>query len=280
MNNKSRYIIYFLMILCILQISCTIAPKKYATVSIKGSDTMLKLVEKLAEEYMKANPGISIYVSGGGSASGIKALSREECQIAMASRKLTNDEIKKIADKFYTIAVSYLIARDAVSIYVSDKNPVKNVSLEQARGIFEGTINNWKQLGGENAQIIPIIRNPMSGTHLFFKEHILNGREFTKDAVQKATFDEVLTAIKADKNAVGFGGIGNYSHVRHLFIDNVEPLEENVMNDKYPLNRYLYFYTVKSAGGAEKQFINWVISNEGQKIIKNEGYIPIWMIKF
>lgn len=241
---------------------------------------MLKLVERLAEEYMKTHPGISIYVSGGGSANGIKAINRGECQIAMASRKLTNDEIKKIADKYYSIAVSYLIAKDAVSIYVSESNPVKNITFEELRGIFDGSIKNWKELGGNDAEITPIIRNPMSGTHLFFKEHILNGKEFTNNAIQKATFDEVLSAIYANKNAVGFGGIGNFSKVRHLFINNIEPIEENVINDKYPLNRYLYFYTVKSAGGVEKQFIDWIISYDGQKIIKESGYVPIWMIRF
>ncbi len=269
------------LIICILFIfSCTPVPKQFASFSIKGSDTMLKLVEKLAQEYMIANPGISIYVSGGGSTAGIKALSRGECNIAISSRKLTNEEIKNIAEKYYTIALSYLIARDAVSVYVSNKNPIDNITSSQLKGIFEGSITNWKDINGKDAKIIPIIRNPMSGTLLFFKEHILQGKDFTKNAIQKATFDEVLTSIKEYPNAIGFGGIGTFKDVKHLFIDGIEPIEENVMNDKYPLNRYLYFYTVKTANKIEKDFIDWVISNEGQKIIKTEGYIPIWMIKF
>ena len=271
---------YFLLALILSVTACTPVPKKFATISIKGSDTMLKLVEMLAEDYMRANQGVSIYVYGGGSASGIKALSKEECNIAMASRKLSAEEVKKIADKFYTIAVSYLIAKDALSVYVNSDNPIKNLNIPQLAEIFSGKHKNWKEYSGLDMLIIPIIRTPMSGTHIYFKEHILNASDYSGDAVSKSTFDEVLKELKSNKSAIGFGGIGSFSGVKHLNIENVEPTEENVINDTYPLNRYLYFYTVRSANGEVKAFINWVLSPEGQKIIKKSGYIPIWTVKF
>ena len=260
--------------------SCTPVPKKFATISIKGSDTMLKIVEMLAEEYMKANQGVSIYVYGGGSANGIKALSREECNIAMASRKLTAEEIKKIADRFYSIAVSYLIAKDALSVYVNMDNPIKNFDIEKLSEIYSGNKKNWKEFGGSDLSIRPIVRTPMSGTHIYFKDHILNDREFSESCVSKASFDEVLKEIKSNKSAIGFGGLGVYNGVKHLNINGVEPTEDNVIRDKYPLTRYLYFYTVRSANGEVKAFINWVLGAEGQRIIKKSGYIPIWTVKF
>ncbi len=276
----NKYIKYSLIALILLATACTPVPKKFATISIKGSDTMLKLVEMLAEEYMRANQGVSVYVYGGGSASGIKALSKEECNIAMASRKLSAEEVKKIADKFYSIAVSYLIAKDALSVYVNSGNTVNNLTIEQLAGIFSGQNKNWKAFSGADLPIIPIVRTPMSGTHIYFKEHILNGSDFSASAISKSTFEEVLAELRSNKSAIGFGGIGKFSGVKHLNIGNVEPTEENVINDKYPLNRYLYFYTVRSAGGEVKAFINWVLSTEGQNIIKKSGYIPIWTVKF
>lgn len=276
-----RFFIKYLLIAFMLCVTaCTPVPKKFATISIKGSDTMLKLVEMLAEEYMKSNQGVSIYVYGGGSASGIRALSKEECNIAMASRKLSAEEVKKIADKFYSIAVSYLIAKDALSVYVHSDNPIKNLSIPQLAEIFSGKQKTWKEYSGLDMPITPIIRTPMSGTHIYFKEHILNGSDFFGDAIPKSTFEEVLKELKSNKSAIGFGGIGNFSGVKHLNVEGVEPTEENVINDKYPLNRYLYFYTVRSANGEVKAFINWVLSSEGQRIIKKSGYIPIWTVKF
>ena len=269
-----------IIVLLLFAVNCTPIPQKFATISIKGSDTMLKLVEMLAEEYMKANQGVSIYVYGGGSASGIRALSREECNIAMASRKLSAEEVKKIADKFYSIAVSYLIAKDALSVYVHSDNPIQNLNILQLAEIFSGKNKNWKEYMGPDQEIFPIIRTPMSGTHIYFKEHILNGSDFADDAISKSTFEEVLKVLRANKSAIGFGGIGNFQGVKHLNIENIEPTEENVINDKYPLNRYLYFYTVRSANGEVKAFINWVLSSEGQRIIKKSGYIPIWTVKF
>ena len=274
------FVKYSMIVLLLLATSCTPVPKKFATISIKGSDTMLKLVEMLAEEYMKANQGVSIYVYGGGSASGIKALSKEECNIAMASRKLSAEEVKKIADKFYSIAVSYLIAKDALSVYVNSDNKVNNLSTAQLESIFSGKSKNWKEFGGIDLPIIPIVRTPMSGTHIYFKEHILKGSDYTKDAISKSSFDEVLKELKSNKLAIGFGGIGKFAGIKHLNIENIEPTEENVINDKYPLNRYLYFYTVRSANGEVKAFINWVLGSDGQKIIKKSGYIPIWTVKF
>lgn len=264
----------------VIATACTPVPKKFATISIKGSDTMLKLVEMLAEEYMRANQGVSIYVYGGGSASGIRALSKEECNIAMASRKLSAEEVKKIADKFYSIAVSYLIAKDALSVYVHSDNPIQNLNISQLAEIFSGKHKNWEEYSELDMPILPIIRTPMSGTHIYFKEHILNGSDFSGNAISKSTFEEVLKELKSNKSAIGFGGIGNFSGVKHLNVESVEPTEENVINDKYPLNRYLYFYTVRSANGEVKAFINWVLGSEGQRIIKKSGYIPIWTVKF
>jgi phosphate transport system substrate-binding protein len=241
---------------------------------------MLPLAEALSQEYMKANPGISVYVYGGGTGGGIKALSRGEVDIAMSSRKISPEEIKSIADKFYSIAVNYLIAKDALCIYANKSNKIKDLSFNQVKDIFSGKITNWKEVGGDDAAIIPIIRNPNSGTYTYFKQHVLVDREYSSNCLVRSSFDDLQKEISSSKYSIGIGGIGGSQNLNHLKIDGIEAIEENVINDRYPISRYLYFYTAKSAAGYIKDFIDWTLSAEGQKVIKKSGYIPIWTIRF
>ena len=276
-----KKIIYILLIsLLLLNTACTFSPHNFAVITIKGSDTMLKLGEILAEEYMKTHPGISIYVYGGGTAGGIKALSKNEADIAMTSRKLTSDEIKNIADRFSSLAMSYMIAKDALSIYVNSENKVKNFTVDQLRGIFEGKITNWCKLGGDSADIVPVTRTPNSGTYIYFKEHILVNSDYTPQVLIRPSFEDLLKEVQSNKYAISFGGFVTNPGIVHANIEGVIPSEENIINDSYPINRYLYFYTIKSAQGHVKDFIDWVISPEGQKIVKNSGYFPLWTIRF
>lgn len=275
-----KFFLYISFIVLIGFGGCTFSPNKFAVITIKGSDTMLQLMEVLAQEYMKANPGISIYVYGGGTAGGIKAISRGEADIAMTSRKLTNDEIKKISDRFSSLAVSYMVAKDALSIYVNPNNKVKNFTLEQLKGIFSGKITNWKALGGDDAEIIPVTRTPNSGTYIYFKEHILVNSDFTPQVLIKSSYEELLKEISSNKYAVSFGGFVTAPGIIHANVEGIEPTEESIINDRYPINRYLYFYTINNARGHIKDFIDWVLSPDGQKIVKRTGYFPLWTVSF
>jgi len=269
---------YFFIFLIL--IGCSAKPYKVAVIRIKGSDTMLILTQRLADEYMNLNPGISIYVEGGGTESGIKSMIKGETDICTASRLLKPDEAKLLADYYGSLGMYFLLAKDALSIYLNPANPVKNLTREDLKKIFTCEIKNWNELGGTKEPIIIINRSPNSGTYLYFQEHILEGENYCGNTETAATTEAVIEAVEKNKNAIGYGGIGFGEDVYHANIDGIEPIEENARNDTYPITRYLHFFTSKSPSGEIKNFIDWAISPEGQKIIREEGYIPLWEISF
>lgn len=271
MTLKNIYIIFL-----ILTASCSYNPNYNNVIRIVGSDTMLELTSNLAEQFMKENPGISVKVDGGGTATGIRTLINNETDICMASRNLKPDEAKMLADYYGSLGLLYLIAKDALSIYVNPENPVKNLNIGQLKDIFTGKISNWAKLGGKDTLVIPVIRNNNSGTFLYFKEHVLEGDEYSENSVIKSTTKEIVKFVSENINAVGYGGMGYTGNVIHANINGISPTEENVRNDTYPITRYLHFLTTKSPGGSIKKFIDWVLSPAGQSVIKKSGFIPLW----
>ncbi|MCU0332160.1 MAG: substrate-binding domain-containing protein, partial [Ignavibacteriaceae bacterium] len=152
------------LLIILFQFGCSFKPVEVARITIKGSDSMLPLTEKLAEEYMKQNPEISIYVYGGGSAEGIKALIRNEIDICTTSRNLEPQETKALAEYYGSVGLFYLIAKDALCVYINKSNPIKDYSIELIKNIFECKVINWNELGWEDQEIVPVIRNLNSGT--------------------------------------------------------------------------------------------------------------------
>ncbi len=275
--KRLKYLIFVFLFSLVLQ-NCGGAKFELVTLRIKGSDTMLRLTELLAEEYMKENTGASIYVEGGGTASGIKALGRGESDICTASRTLKSDEIKILANSFGSLGVSFLIAKDALSIYLNSANGVTNLSTEDLSKIFRCEVTNWKDLGGIDDPIMLISRSPNSGTYLYFKEHILDGKEYCENKTVLPTTEKVIAAVEENHNAIGYGGIGYQDGVALASVNGIAATAENVRNDKYPIVRYLYFYTPQSPKGAVKDFIDWVLSPDGQKVINRSGYVSLWDI--
>ena len=263
-------------IIFIFILGCSYNPSENLSIKIKGSDSMLLLTENLASEYMKLNPGISIYVYGGGTALGIKSLIAGEIDICTASRNLQPDEAKSLADYYGSVGLFYLIAKDALSVYVNQYNPVKNISMEELKNIFECEIVDWSMLGGKRQKMIPVIRNSNSGTFLFFKEHVLLGDEYCDEAVVEATTAEIIRYVEENENAIGYGGMGYKGKIAYANIDGIEPSEKNAQNDTYPLTRYLHFFTTNTPKGTVKKFIDWVLTPDGQNVIKQSGYIPLW----
>jgi len=249
--------------------------QKAQIVRIKGSDTMLILVTRWAEEYMKYKPNVSVYAEGGGTEKGVKALQKGKADICTASRPLQAQEARLLAEKYKYLGMSFLVAKDALSIYLNKNNPVKNLSPDNLKEIFKGEITNWNQVGGNNDPILVLIRSPNSGTHLYFKNHILDGEAYSEFAQIMPTTDDIVTAVSKNREAIGYGGIAYGPNVVHCKIDGVAPTEENVRNDSYPIIRYLYLYTTNTPRGEVKSFIDWVLK-DGQKIVKEVGYIPLW----
>lgn len=270
----------FLIFIMSLLVSCGSADYEVARIRIKGSDTMLKLTELLAEEFMKINPGISVYVSGGGTMNGVKALVKNDAEICMASRPLESDEIKIIADDHGSLGMSSLIAKDALSIYLHPDNPVNDLSLEQLKGIFTGRITNWKEVGGLDEKIIPVIRSNNSGTYLYFKEHVLNDESYTDKSIAKITTNSMIEEILKNKNAIGYGGMGLGNEIKHGSVNGIKASREASIDGLYPITRYLQFYTLKEPGGVIKKFIDFASSPTGQKIVEEQGFIPLWKITY
>ncbi len=246
-------------------------------IRVKGSDTMLRLTEKLAREYMKESGDVSIYVQGGGSATGAKALAEGGVDIAMTSRPLEPSEVKELSAKYSTVGLASLIAKDALSVYINRNNPVQNFALEELRSVFTCGIKNWKELGGEDLEIQVVLRPPNSGTYLYLKRHILKNDDYCSSAKTRATTSGVVEAVSENFGAIGYGGLGyGGDKIVKAKVEGVAPTEENALKDKYPISRYLYFYTIDKPKGAVKRFIEWTLSPKGQKVIEESGYISIW----
>lgn len=251
-------------------------------ITVKGSDTMVILGQKWAEVYMRAHPESKVQVTGGGSGTGFAALQNRQTDIANASRKIRAKETEQCIRAFGKRPREYPVALDGLSIYVHASNPIEALSLEEIRDIFTGKITNWKELGGKDAPIILYSRENSSGTYEFFKEHVLQGRDFSAKAQTLAGTAQVLQQVSQDPNAIGYGGAAYGKGARPLRVapakgaDPVAPTEENVLSHKYPIWRFLYVYlNPELEKGEIKSFLDWIRSDDGQKVVKDVGYYPL-----
>lgn len=246
---------------------------------IKGSDTMQILMNNLAKEFMIIHPGISIRVEGGGTASGVESLIGGAIDICAASRLLKAEEVSRIAEKYRSVGVYSIIAKDALSVYVHPVNPVKNLTLKQLKQIFTGEIINWREVGGTDSEITVIIRPPNSGTNSYFREHVLENDPYSPRAIILTTTQQIIGKIMQDPLAIGYGGIAFGPVEIHCQVNGINPSIDNVRYDLYPISRYLYLYTLQKPKGLAREFIDWTISLEGQRIVQQTGFISLWAIE-
>jgi len=244
-------------------------------IHIKGSETMLSLTQRLAEEYYRTHPHISFNIEGGGTSAGLKALTSDPTVICTASRIIEPGEIKSLANNFHTVGVSTSIAKDAVCIYVNKINKVKNFSLKQLKEIFTGKIRNWKDISGNDQDIEIFLRNDDSGTLQQFKNLVLEDRDFTIPSKTYTSVIDLIQAVEGDESSITFAGLSKEEGTK-CSVENIAPSLKNINYGIYPLTRYLYLITADLPEGEIKSFINWVIGPEGQTIIKEEGFIPLF----
>ncbi len=250
-------------------------------VTVKGSDTMVILGQRWAEAYMNATPGAIVMVTGGGSGTGIAALINGTTDICQASRSMRPDEKLKLRDRYQTMGVEIPVARDGVTIYVHESNPVPALTIAQVRDIYMGRITNWKQVGGRDATILLYGRENSSGTYGFFKEHVLGNRDFSDRLQALPGTSAVVNAVSKDANGIGYGGAAYAKGVREVPLRRDEkspaviPSLQSVSDGTYALSRHLFFYTRTKPAGDVKKFVDWVLSSEGQKIIGAVGYYPL-----
>ena len=266
----------------IAALAMTAATTYAGTITQKGSDTLVILAQKWAEKFMSQNPETKIQVTGGGSGTGFAALQNNTTDLANASRKIKAKEIESCIKAFGKRPTEYKVALDGLSVYVNKNNPVTELSIAQLNGIFTGKIKNWSELGGPNAPITVYSRENSSGTYEFFKEHVLQNKDFVASAQTMQGTAQVLQAVGKDANGIGYGGAAYGEGAKHLLVkkdDNspgVEPTEEYVIKGVYPIWRYLYIYVnpVRDTGEVAK-YLSWIRSNEGQSVVKDVGYFPL-----
>ncbi|MGD8396060.1 MAG: phosphate ABC transporter substrate-binding protein [Candidatus Eiseniibacteriota bacterium] len=246
------------------------------TIRIAGSDTMGPLLRRWAEVYMRMHADVAIYVDGGGSRRGIDRLIEGDVDLAAASRAMRANEVKRLHDRHGFLGLSVLTAKDALSVYLNRANPVDNLTIAQLRDIFTGTAHHWSAVGGNDIPILIIHRNPNSGTHFFFRQRVLEAAPYGGESRTVSTTQAVVDAVAAEPGAVGYGGLVFGESVRHCRIEGVEPTLDNVRNGTYPLARYLYLYAAGPLDGAIRQYVDWILSDEGQRTVAEVGYIPLW----
>lgn len=249
-------------------------------ISIKGSDTMVILVQRWTEVYPEKK-NVEFQVTGGGSGVGIAALINGTTDICASSRPMKPAEIDQLLAKSGSKGIEVRVARDGLSVYVHKTNPVKQLTVEQIGKIFRGEITNWKDVGGPNKTIVLYSRENNSGTYEFFKEHVLNKKDFAAQTQHMAGTAALINAVSKDPLAIGYGGAAYAKNVKPVAVATdaskpyVLPNEKTILSNEYPIARFLYFYLKARPEGETKKFIDWVIGKGGQKTVQEVGYYPI-----
>ncbi len=263
-------------------LSLTLPSAEAGSITAKGSDTLVILAQKWAEVYMKKNPQTTIQVTGGRSGTGFAALQNQTTDLANASRPIKPKEKAECIKAFKAVPTEYQVALDGLSVYVHGSNPINELTLAQLDDIFTGKVTNWKAVGGADAPITLYSRENSSGTYEFFKEHVLQKKDFAASAQTMPGTAAVLQAVAKDRNGIGYGGAAYGEGAKALKVKAtdaspaVEPTAENIANQTYPIWRYLYIYVNPNLDKGEiAAYLNWIRSDEGQAIVQDVGYFPL-----
>jgi phosphate transport system substrate-binding protein len=283
---KKNWILFCLLAILMLN-GCSRQNQQANAIQIKGSDTMVNLGQAWAEAFMKVNPKVSVAVTGGGSGTGIAALLSNTCDIAELSRELKPEEIFMAKQKGFE-PKQITVALDGLAVVVHPANPVSRLTLDQLAAIFSGSVSNWQEVGGTDLAIVVLSREVNSGTHVYFKEHVLRrGRkesqvEFAANALMLSSSQAIADEVAQNPGAIGYYGMGYISAKEKalaIAMDAnslyVQPTIENVISNAYPISRPLLMVTRGQPLGLVASFINFVLSPEGQKIVVKIDFVPV-----
>ncbi|HTS62715.1 MAG TPA: phosphate ABC transporter substrate-binding protein [Candidatus Acidoferrales bacterium] len=254
-----------------------------------GSDTMVNLAQAWAEEYAKVEPAVSVEVSGGGSGTGIAALSSGTVDIANCSRRFEPQEIEQAKKNTGKDPHEVMVGYDALAVYVHKQNPLDQITIDQLAEIYAegGKITKWSQLGvkmpTDSDEIIRVSRQSNSGTYFYFREAILGkGKDFKLGSRDMQGSKDVVELVTKTPSAIGYSGMGYATpDVKTLRVakkaggQSFPPTVETTLNHTYPIARPLFMYTLGQPAGATKKYIDWVLSDAGQKIVLQSGYVPL-----
>lgn len=247
---------------------------------IKGSDTVLPIAQQTAEEFMKIHPEARVTVTGGGSGVGISALLDGTADLAMASRSIKFSEKMRAKAAGKDIRET-IIAGDALAVVVHPDNPVDRLTRQQLEDIFRGKIINWKEVGGEDRKIVVYSRETSSGTYEFFKESVLKNKNYMAGSLSMPATGAVIQSVSQTRGAIGYVGLAYVSHrVKPLAVayeggEYAQPTPQNATNGTYPIVRPLYYYYEQKNADRVAPLLDYILSSNGQAIIKGGGYIPV-----
>jgi phosphate transport system substrate-binding protein len=247
------------------------------TLVIKGSDTLgAKLVPQLAEEFKAQHPGTTFNIAAEGSTTGIAAIIDGTAQIGMASRPTKPEEVAAAKAKGVTFKET-IVAYDGIAVIANSGNAVKTLTKKQVEQIFTGDITDWSAVGGANGKISVYTRNTSSGTYSEFKELAMKKRDYAPDSQKMAGNEQIASEVSKNPNGVGYVGLAytKASGIKVVAIDGATPSKESVLGKAYPYARPTFYYTNGEPTGLAKQFVDFTVSDAGQKIVEQVGFVPI-----
>jgi phosphate transport system substrate-binding protein len=248
---------------------------------------MVNLALAWAEAYTPLHPDMQIAVTGGGSGTGIAALISGTADLANASREMTTEEIAEAERNGFT-PVQHVVARDAIAVVVHPSNPVAGLTVDQLSDIFTGQLTNWQQVGGEDRPIVLLSRESNSGTYVYFLENVIRKGDakapifFSPDTLLMPSSEGISMETRQNQNAIGYDGLGYVTSdqkalaiARSVDEPFVEPDASTVVAGTYPIARPLYIYSHGEPAGAVKDYLDWITSSEGQRIVQQLGFVPL-----
>jgi phosphate transport system substrate-binding protein len=262
---------------------------KKQTIQNKGSDTMVNLAQAWAEEYKKVAPDVDVEVSGGGSGVGIAALEKGTIDIANASRNMKPEEIEAAKKNTGKTPKEVIVGYDGLAIYVHKDNPLNEITLDQIAQIYMegGALTKWSDLGvkipgAASDEIVRVSRQSSSGTYEFLREHVLHNKDYKLGSRDMNGSKEVVELVSSTPTAIGYSGMGYATPaVKMLKVKKTandpayEPNVANTLAKTYPIARSLQVYTLGEPQGAVKKYIDWMLSDAGQKVVEASGYVPL-----
>ena len=256
---------------------CIALPAWAGSIQIKGSTTVLPIAQKCGEAFMKVNPDIAVSISGGGSGNGIKALVDGSTDIADTSRFIKSKEIKRAVENG-RYPVPFAVAYDCIVPVVHSGNTVTDLTMDQLKGIYEGKITNWKDVGGADQNIVVISRDTSSGTYEVWEEKVMNKERVYKRAQLQASNGAVAQTVAKNKRAIGYVGFGYLNkELKALTINGIPGTPATTLSGTYPVSRALFMFTNGWPTSDTARFINFVLNPKtGQSLVKAAGFVPLY----
>jgi phosphate transport system substrate-binding protein len=269
MNLKYGLVLVLILIIAVAAYNTISTENQYERIDVAGSTSVQPVAEALAQEYMKTHPKVKINVQGGGSGLGIRSVSQGIIAIGTSSKELTADEKGSLKE--------FVIGKEGIVIAVNLQNSVDDLNKEELRAIFTGNISNWKELGGPDAPINVVVREDGSGTRKAFEDLVMKKTDKVKsNAIVQTSTESIKLAVEQDPNAIGYISLAHMSsNVKAVKLDGIYPSLETILDGSYELQRPFLFLTNGEPQGAVKDFIDWCLSSEGQKIVEKEKIVPV-----